>query len=143
MYRPLVAVLLALGIVHPTFGYTFYSYAGGKKFAVTVPDEAVKKAPAWKDDSDDPPLSARRALKAADAVKDRLLGDAKTGYKLDGLTLEPYPLSKEGSGWIWVANYRSTAGSAGVIPFLRLAILMDGTVVEPVVTKDRVTEPGK
>ena len=143
MYRPPVAVFLVLSIAHPTFGYTFYSYAEGKKFAVTVPEEAVKKAPAWKDDSDDPPLSARKALKAADAVKDRLLGDTKEGYKLDGLTLEPYPSSKVSSGWIWVAEYRSTAASAGHAPFLRLAILIDGTVVEPVVTKDRVTEPGK
>lgn len=39
-----------------------YSYALGKKYAVLVTQAALDKAPTWKAEADDPPLSARKAM---------------------------------------------------------------------------------
>jgi hypothetical protein len=55
------------------FGQSYLSYAEGKKFKIDIVPKDVDRAPKWKEDEDNPPLSARKALKLANAVKERLV----------------------------------------------------------------------
>lgn len=110
-----------------------YSYAHGKRFAVTVTDEAVMKAPAWKVDADDPPLAARKAMKIANEALPRLLPDAKKGeFKFRELSLCPH----SDKGWYWEVLYCGNSFT-GIAPAIRIVVLMDGSVVEPVATKSK------
>jgi hypothetical protein len=108
------------------------SYAFSKQYTVTITDEALKQAPSWKDDAENPPLSARKAIKLADDTKDSLVKDSKD-YKwvLRSASLELVPDS--GGKWFWLVNYEAEfqRGGSGVPFGLRLAVLMDGKVVKP------------
>lgn len=103
----------------------------GKDYEVVVKAAAIKKAPAWADGESDPPLSARKAIARAREAKGRLLPDvADESFPLVGLDLCPGPAG----GWFWQARFEQRgAGAGGRPPFVRVAVLMDGSVVEPVV----------
>ena len=118
MCRFAVIMAIALCAANSLLAQT-YSYVHGKRFAVTVTDEAVMKAPAWKADAD-------KALA-------RLLPDAKGQFGFEQLTLRPVG----DKGWYWEVLYSSKAFTAGKAPTMRIAVLMDGSVVEPVVTKSK------
>lgn len=128
------AVIAVMAVCSPqAWAETYYSYAAGKRFAVTVTEEAVAKAPAWADDADDPPLSARKAREAADAVRVRLVPDGLGGkWTLTRLSLVP-----TAGGWVWKVGYRSPADGSDLRGELVLTVLMNGTVVEPEVTPSK------
>jgi len=112
------------------------NYAFGKKYTSTVTQVALDRGPRWKADADDPPLPARKAIRAADALKVRVakLADGWT-WEFKGAALKP--LGKD--QWYWSVTYE--AEKEGVASFgpwrLELIVLMDGTAVEPVVTTDK------
>jgi hypothetical protein len=116
---------------------SFWSYAFGKCYSVAVTQAALDKAPVWKDDSDNPPVAARKAMRLADRLKDKLVKDNdKYRWKREEAALQ-----EAGEGqWYWVVSYKAVYRgrcSSGVAPFLHLVVLMDGTVVEPKVIADR------
>jgi hypothetical protein len=131
MYQSWIVMIVLLLVAGSSMAQTTFSYANGKRFGVTVTEEALKKAPTWKAEADDPPLAARKAMKIADAAFARLLPEAKKDeFRLEYLILRTGP----GNGWYWVAQYRATGGGTGIPSALQVVILMDGSVVEPVVT---------
>jgi hypothetical protein len=115
---------------------TLWSYAFAKKYTVTIIDEALKKSPAWENDAENPPLSAKKAIKLANEIKDSLVKDSKDfKWKLRSASLEPAGEDK----WYWLINYEAQfqGFSSGIPNHLRLVVLMDGTVVKPEVKDDK------
>ena len=119
------------------WGQTFSSYADGKQFEVIVDNVKVAKAPQWKADEENPPLSPRRASKLANAVREKLVkDDDRWKWQLDCITL--VPANERPGSCFWLVNYRAEflkGDFVGIPPSLRLAVLMDGTVPEPTVKK--------
>jgi hypothetical protein len=112
---------------------TICSYAFSKQYAVRVPDEALEKSPSWKDDAENPPLSAKKAIKLATEMKDSLVKDSKN-YKwtLTSARLEP----AGGGKWYWLIYYEAQFPiGTGIPDHLRLVVLMDGKVIKPEVRK--------
>jgi hypothetical protein len=138
MVSAITAILL---VVTPASGagvrIEINSYGLGKRYAVVVTQAALDKAPAWKAEADDPPLPARKAMKLAGATKDRLVQDTKDWvWRQASAALEE---STDGR-WYWLVSYEARPRDgllSGVAPYLRLVVLMDGTVVKPKVSDDR------
>ncbi len=131
-----LAATVAVTFMAPTVradisGISFASYADSKQFKVKVTREALEKSPAWKDDAENPPLSARKAIKLANETKESLVKDSEQYvWKLRSVSLEP---AGEGR-WYWLVNYEAhvrRGGSTGIPPNLRLVVLMDGKVIKP------------
>ncbi len=114
------------------------SYACGKRYVVTIAYAALDKAPKWAEADENPPLSAKKALKAANDMKDSLMKDSeKPKWILRSLDLRPAGDDR----WYWTANYEEEPLNgrrlAGQPPSLKLVVLMDGTAIKPEVTDDK------
>lgn len=115
---------------------SFNSYAFGKRYKTTVTRKALVASPVWRDDADNPPLSARKAIKLADALRATLVKDT-----------EDYAWKRESAEIIfvehpdrcfWRVHYEAhvkVGSSTGMPPALDLFVLMDGTILHPVVSK--------
>jgi hypothetical protein len=116
-------------------GQSFASYAEGKQFLVEVEDEALLKTPEWSVSAANPPLSARRAINAASEARKTLVSD-REGSKWEVLQVELVP-DTDVDRWFWVVTAERRAGDnkVGDLSTLRLAVLMDGTVVKPQITQ--------
>jgi len=130
--------LLAIALISSSFapmdrGYstTYGSTVAGKQYLVTVTQRALEKAPVWKDDAENPPLSARKAIRLADQLKSKLADDTdKWKWDRETASLVEWVPGR----WYWLVSYegRPTDGIAsGNMPRVQLVVLMDGTVVEP------------
>lgn len=132
--RHLIAVAVAMAfLVAPVRAETtLYSYAFSKQYIVSISDEALEKSPPWKEDAENPPLSARKAIKLANEMKDSLVKDSKR-YKWVLQFASLYPTG-EGK-WYWLVHYDAEfqGGSTGIPNHLQLVVLMDGTVITPLV----------
>jgi hypothetical protein len=115
------------------YGYADISHASygfGKQYWVTISRNALEKSPSWSEDSDNPPLAAKKAIKLANEMRDTLVNDTKD-YKW---IIRDVSLVPDGDGkWYWLVNYeaRFPFMASGVPPNLRLVVLMDGTVIRP------------
>ncbi len=118
-------------------GETHFSYAFGKKYKVEISDEALRRTPIWRDDSDNPPVSARKAIKAADEMRLKLVNDTED-FKWRRESAAIIFLGNSGR-CVWEVNYeaRFQGNSSGVPNRLRLFVLMDGTIVQPEVSDDK------
>jgi hypothetical protein len=113
-------------------GATFASYAFDTQYRTSVGGELLRKTPTWGRFAENPPLSAKDALRAADKMKDELVEDTdKYEWHLRSLDLTP----GGGRWWYWMAHYqarpRQGVGSSEIHHELKLAVLMDGTAVKP------------
>lgn len=118
-----------------------YSEAFGKRYISTVTWKEINAAPKWGPDDDNPPVSARKAIKLATKVKDSLVKDDRHyQWRLDSVELHYWG----GDNWYWVATYQAyfkgPGGSTGPPIMLRLVVLMDGTAVKPDVINLRPRE---
>ena len=132
----LLAAAIAVAFLAPVVRaeVTIYSYAFSKQYVVRVSNEALKESPSWKDDAENPPLSAKKAIKLANDMKDSLVKDGKSfKWILESASLKP----ARGDRWYWLLNYEVEFEGAHVGPpqNLRLIVLMDGTVIKPEVRK--------
>jgi hypothetical protein len=132
------AAVISAFLVTPSYAELILnSYAFSKQYKVTITDEAIEKSPAWKDDAENPPLSAKKAIKLADAMKDSLVKDSKDRkWKLTSASLEPLGDGK----WYWLVSYEAEfqgGMSTGIAPNLRLVILMDGMAIKPAIKDER------
>jgi len=120
------------------------SYAFGKVYNFKVTDELVRNSPDWAEESENPPLSARKAIALADKLATKTV---KVPSKLSkqGLIREMtsaclVPYSDIGPRkWYWAVAYQwrpRVGASSGIKPYLHVVILMDGTVVIPEIEKD-------
>lgn len=117
---------------------TFPGQAFGKKYTITMTYAVIKNTPDWTDSQENPPVSAKKAVKLATSLKDSLSkGNKKSHWELTHLTL----MKIEGK-WIWLATFTpggeellaalsQEADLEGSFPQLTLPVLMDGAVIKP------------
>lgn len=130
-------------VVFDALGSTsFQAYVNGKTYETRVPIEALARTPKWNDTDENPPLSARKAMKLA--------GDKAPEFQaiwsLTGLEnrwewhTNGARLCRSGPvDWCWVFSYvaRSKTGTTTGTPMaFRMIVLMDGTVFGPEIVKD-------
>lgn len=137
MPTALVPLLALLGAAQTPRDVEVYSVAFGKVYRTAATRAALDKAPVWKDDADNPPLAARKAIKLADDARGRAFKDTDDWeWRRD--TVELCDLG--GGRWYWSVRYR--AYYKGIVHILRLpevhfVVLMDGTVAEPSVVEGK------
>ncbi len=133
-------------------GYTFCSYAFGKKYTSEFTYEQLAKSPSWNTDrADSPPFPVGKAVRLANVQKVRLVKDLKryrwylesVGLNHLGWLAEDSDLSEK---WWWCVTYEAhqrEGGSTGPPEQLLVIVLMDGTVIVPKVTVEdkNVTQP--
>lgn len=115
-----------------------YSYVHGKRYASTIPDDRLSKTPEWKDSDENPPLSARKAITLADKKRNELVKDsAKFKWHRESVAIV-FDEFHNRCYWeiTYVLRFRGGGGSTGPPIDLRLYVLMDGTLVEPVVSDE-------
>lgn len=118
-------------------GRYYYYHTDGKRYRLALNDQSLKGKSTWADDSDNPPMSARRAIRLADKVKEKLTKGAKT-WKLEGAVLLPV-VTDIGMGnkqWCWVVTYHGGGGTTGLGNSLGIGVAMDGSVIEPVLARE-------
>lgn len=126
----LTALLIFVVCVSATLGELRYlsSPITGPERETIVADEMIKSSPHWKKSSENPPVSARRALKLTNEyVAAHIIEDDEWRRDLPSLALVPVE-----DKWLWKVNYvwwPKHGGLGGVAPWLSVIILMDGTVV--------------
>jgi hypothetical protein len=130
MYRTVLVMILLVTAPKSIDADATAGYAFGKSYTIVVGEEDLKKAPAWDQSAENPPLSARRALKLATDSRQAIIpGHAEWKWELRYLGL------RESEGrWYWLAYFeafRRRGSSSGIPPHLYVAVLMDGTVVKP------------
>ena len=130
-----ILLLLAIGIFcfplnGRMHGHVSYFHLK-KKVSVEVTELAVDKTPSWLENSENPPLSAKQAIQKASKFKDTIVVDTKDEkWVLRDAALCPF----HGEKWYWLIRFEAepfAASFSGVPHDLKLAVLMDGTVVKP------------
>ena len=129
-----LTILLASSLIGEA-GETHYSYAFGKRYAFEISDEALRRTPKWQDDSENPPISARQAIKAADELRRKLVPDTDDFKWFRESASINFIEEPKRCVWevIYVARFQQRE-STGRPMRLSLFVLMDGTIVQPEVT---------
>ena len=112
--------------------YSLSSYVSGKRFNFEITREQVLKTPVWKADVDSPPLAPRKAEQLATEKFRKLITDTED-WKRESITLED---TGDGLHWIYIVAFTKVGAYAGLPPYLRVIVLMDGNVIEPNVSED-------
>ncbi|HEV8003995.1 MAG TPA: hypothetical protein VGP63_29285 [Planctomycetaceae bacterium] len=137
MYRNALPFLMLLAVPRVTHADEFFhGHHFGKSYNVAVTCEVLKKAPVWDESrAENPPISARKALKVATDFRKTLIPDSpKWRWELKFLALH-----KTDGRWYWLADFLvvpQPGGIDGESPDFFVAVLMDGTVVKPDVDND-------
>src|SRR5262245_18407558 len=113
---------LVSGVVRAELG--FPSKAFGVSYETTIPDAVLEKTPEWKEESENPPVSARKALTLAEKKMKQMVKvpDDWTG------NLDVMALNRKGLRWFWRAQFvwfPKSGGFSGVPPHLDVIVLMD------------------
>ena len=112
-------------------GGTFASFIIGKDISVKVPDS---HGPKWMSRNNSPPLSAKKAIDLAVSKRKSLFAARKDHtWVLQHASL--VPTDARNGYWYWRVLFfeESQHASSGGPPYLELAVMMDGTVVEPTI----------
>jgi hypothetical protein len=118
-----------------------YTYFGSKQAVIKLDYDTIRKRK-WNTKSPNPPVSAREAIDKANAVweeirkTDDILKDQSNIWELESLCLMPLdpgnPSNQENKEcWYWLVRYQAFDLSGPPVE-LEIAILLDGTVVRPV-----------
>ena len=113
---------------------SFNAYYGGNTYEYKITHSMIEKSPHWDAEiSPNPPVSAATALAKGEACIHEI--PIKSGESWE---LRELALGQAAGGWIWIARYRLVLKGqpmTGYWPTLFCPILMNGTVVKPVITK--------
>jgi hypothetical protein len=134
--RALPPFCLLLSAVLPVFGEPsgFISASGkiGDKYYEFKASEAdVLRTPIWKSDAGSPPLSPRKAQEIASRQMQELLGSGKKQWLIRETTIMN---THFGLHFVYVVQFEPPLeqGCTGC-DFIRIMVLMDGTVPKPIV----------
>lgn len=119
---------------------SFDAYYDGKRYQYVISHQLVERAPHWDPiKSPNPPISAAIALEKGNACIHDVPLKTDAAWELRELAL-----GQAAGGWIWVARYRLVSKGqpmTGYWPTLFCPILMDGTVIKPIVTESGQGSP--
>ena len=122
---------------HAPEGDKQVSHAFGKTYTSRADPDVLSRSPWWDETEESPPVSPRRALKLADKML-RSIAKAPDGWKW---RVTNQRLFIWGNMCLWHVMYEAVPiePEAGLLePFheITLIVLMDGTVVKPVLADD-------
>ena len=122
----LIIVGVLCGTALCQYAAEFTSYRGGNRYDSRIARDELTKTPAWRDDEQNPPLSARRAELVAAEYLQHLFGN------VDKWTLNEIALRSIGDRWVYAISFTEPA-PPGVAdhassPF-RIIVRMDGIAV--------------
>jgi hypothetical protein len=112
------------------------SIAFGKLYRSTVTPAVLAKTPVWDEKDENPPVSARQAIKLADKARERIVKDTDD-WKWHREHVE---LHEFFGRWYWTVRYRAYNTDIVfyvTLPELTLVVLMDGTVIEPTIVEPK------
>lgn len=105
---------------------TWSVYADGQHYSSVLTMKRLSKSPAWKDEEEHPPLSARKAMATARQMAMEIAPFGKQ-VKL----LPPSLKLRESNGhWFWVVTF-SPNDSRQFQSVFHVVVLMDGTALRP------------
>jgi len=113
----------------------FASYADGKEFDFKITHDEIQRTPIWPVDVAFPPFSARKAQALARKQMDSLVSDGRK-WPLERVCLEDMG---DNLHWLYIVEFglppSKAPGLHSVIEDrFRIVVLMDGTVIKPVIT---------
>ncbi len=112
--------------------YQFHSYHDSKRFTFTITSEHQAECPTWDPAGEaNPPVSAAKALELSNDFIATVETMANHSWALEDLSL----INK--GGWLWKTRFRLTfrgRPTGGPPVYMDCYILMDATVIQPVVT---------
>ncbi|HVA45004.1 MAG TPA: hypothetical protein VNH11_01340 [Pirellulales bacterium] len=136
---PIAIALLALIQVQETDDmFCLTSRAFGKTYKSRMAHDALLNSPTWdKEKADIPPVSPRKAIRLAEKMRNSVV-KAPDDWEWHTVDLH---LFLEGDHCVWHATFQAMPiePAAGLVPRheeVTLIVLMDGTVIEPVVSND-------
>jgi hypothetical protein len=146
--RSIVAVAVCAGLSSGLLASQPETYIGdalGKTYTVTITEQDFKKAPSWDRNAENPPVPAQKALKLAARVKNTLVNDSnRWKWRVDSITLKHYGLADDSTKWYWIVHYEAdyifpshAVGGTGGVHEMYVIVLMDGSVIKPMVTNAR------
>lgn len=109
----------------------FHGFHDGKQFEFTVTSKQLENCPEWLSEQDNPPLSARRALAVASDYLPKLVSNAEE-WEVRDVRLRPVR-----DKWVYVLEF-SERREGVKSPFV-IVVLMNGEVVEPKITKRKLS----
>ena len=147
----LALIFVSIGITATTAGLRMRaldSHTDTRDINITVNDAALRKTPKWKPDAQNPPLSARKALKVADDLKNTIMKDSKEwAWVLGYMKLVPPNLRRDGTPdpdrWYWMVIYYKISTKTLKVDSpneLRLIVFMDGKAVKPNISRNELKE---
>ena len=133
--RALVLLLLLVAAFPASGGLmTSYSAIGkmdDKHYEFKVSQADILRTPVWTPGADFPPLSARKAQEIARREMQELLGSGKEQWLIRETTIADMG---DGMHFVYVIQFEPPLGVSCIgCEFIRILVLMDGTVPKPIV----------
>ena len=126
-----------LGFSGSVFAGVFGSYSAigkmdEKHYEFTVSQADILRTPIWTSGAEFPPLSARKAQDIARQKMQELLGSGKQQWELRETTILDMG---DGMHFVYAIQFEppSDGQSCTMCDFMRILVLMDGTVPKPIV----------
>lgn len=113
------------------------SRAFGKTYKSSVDPRVVFNTPPWNDEEESPPVSPRQAIKLAGKMCESV-ATAPDGWKWKAMNLNLF-VGERYTYWSVMYQAVPIKPKGGPVEFheITLIVLMDGTVIKPVVTDDK------
>ena len=111
----------------------YNSWYDGKNFNSEITQEQIERMPAWPDAEPQPPLPVRQAIALAQELLRRLVHEPDR-WRLGEAVLKPF--GNHGR-WIYLIKFRGFLPPNiidGIVPNMRIVVLMNGEVIEPIIT---------
>jgi hypothetical protein len=132
-----LAIVMLLGFGGSAFASEFHSYSTlgkmhDKHYEFTASQADIARTPVWAPDADFPPLSARKAQDIARREMQELLGASNQPWELRETTIADMG---DGMHFVYIIQFEppSDGQSCTMCEFMRILVLMDGTVPKPIV----------
>jgi len=143
---PLLIALLASSQITEDDKLTVTSHAFGKtiKSTIEMDGEAFSKTPEWDSERTDiPPISPRKAIRLARRMRDSVVTE-EDGWEWHTTALLLFIANKNCAYHVTFQAINPSRLEAGLRPLYQevtLIVMMDGTVIKPVVTEDKDYHP--
>jgi hypothetical protein len=132
-----LAIAVLVGVSGSACATLFESYSAigkmdNRHYEFKVSRADILRTPVWASDADFPPLSARKAQEIARREMQVLLPSGKQQWELRETTIADMG---DGMHFVYVIQFEPPSDGQGCIgcEFMRILLLMDGTVPKPIV----------
>ena len=132
-----MVMVMLLGFGGSAFAGLFESYSasgkmGEKHYEFKVSQANIVRTPVWAPGADFPPLSARKAQDIARREMQELLRSGKQPWELRETSIADIGDSMH---FVYVVQFEPASDGQGctMCDFMRILVLMDGTVPKPIV----------